>query len=50
MELVKIALYGIGSAAIASLFASVAIKGVRAFQMRYQTFELRQPDPPSWTH
>jgi hypothetical protein len=34
MELIKVALYGIGSAAVASLFASVAIKAVRAFQMR----------------
>jgi hypothetical protein len=46
MELAKIALYGIGSAAIAALFCGTAMRGLHAFQTRKRSVELRQsPDP-----
>jgi hypothetical protein len=41
MELVKIALYSIGAAAVATLILGAAMRGLRAFQMRDQPFELR---------
>jgi hypothetical protein len=34
MELVKIALYSIGAAAVATLILEAAMRGLRAFQMR----------------
>jgi hypothetical protein len=41
MELVKIAVYSIGAAAVATLILGAAMRGLRAFQMRDQSFELR---------
>ena len=40
MELVEIAVYSIG-AAVATLILGAAMRGLRAFQMRDQSFELR---------